>query len=102
MKSLLQVTVTLVHWAAAQFGVLQTEQLLHRENEAHSNCRPWGCGPPTSALIAWHGFWLVLAIPPSIVLRRTMSPRRLRIVGLLFITVATFSLIALALREAAT
>ena len=51
--------IPLVGWAAALFGCLQ----LHTLDLDHSICGPWGCGPPSSALLAMHSFWLVLLMP---------------------------------------
>ena len=51
--------IPLTIWSAALFGCLQ----LHTLDLGHSICGPWGCGPPTSALLAMHSFWLVLLLP---------------------------------------
>ena len=51
--------IPLTLWAAGLFGCLQ----LHRLDLGHSICGPWGCGPPSSALLAMHSSWLILLLP---------------------------------------
>lgn len=54
----------------------------------HSVCGAWGCGPPTSALIALHCGWMVVLWPPLVYLPRRLSlPRRA-------VTVTSLALIA--------
>ena len=47
-----------VGWGIASYGALQLNQL----QLGHTICGPWGCGPPTSALLAMHSFWLVTGL----------------------------------------
>ena len=51
-------------WVFALLGTLQVhrwEGLLG----GHAICGPWGCGPFLSALIGYHGFWLILLLLPA-------------------------------------
>lgn len=51
-------------WVVALFGVLRIHHV--SGTLTHSFCGVWGCGPPTEALISYHGFWFVLMLPPVI------------------------------------
>ena len=48
----------------------------------HSVCGIWGCGAPTEALVAYHGFWFVLIVPAAVLGGRRLPVQRLRQVGL--------------------
>lgn len=61
MLSIWKLVVGLPIWAAALYGTLSIHTL--PASWAHSICGPWGCGPPTEALVACHGFWCVLGLP---------------------------------------
>lgn len=55
--------VGLVLWGAA---LLATLSLAHiTSTKLPSICGPWGCGPPTEALVAVHLSWLVVLLPPA-------------------------------------
>lgn len=58
----------LLVWAVAMFTTLQ----VHRFEGwfGHAICGPWGCGPPVSALLGYHGFWLLLLLLPVWFLKR--------------------------------
>lgn len=49
-------------WFGLMFASLQTEQL----NLGHDFCGPWGCGPPTEAILGIHLFWIAFVFPPVI------------------------------------
>ena len=67
----------------------------------HGVCGPWGCGPPTQALIACHLAWLVILTPPAVLLsRRTARPHRR--LGMAFVLVALAALLAVILYQRAT
>ena len=66
-------------WAAGLFGVLQVHQL--EGWFGHALCGPWGCGPPVSALIGYHGFWLLLMLLPAWWLKQQLSSAALRRLG---------------------
>jgi len=67
-------------WGVAVLGTLQ----IHRIPGywGHAICGPWGCGPPAQALVAYHGFWLMLFVPPAIAFQGQLSIERLRKVGI--------------------
>lgn len=59
-------------------------------NWGHWLCGPWGCGPPLQAVVACHSAWLVLLLPPAVVLsrHRWLSPAALRKLGTFLTCVA--------------
>jgi len=52
-------------WVAAMYGSLQLHHI--EASFGHAICGPWGCGPPTMALVGYHAFWLLLIVPPAMV-----------------------------------
>jgi hypothetical protein len=56
-----------VLWFAALEGVLQLQKLPPAAFKGHDVCGPWGCGPPLPVLVACHGFWLTLILPPALI-----------------------------------
>ena len=70
-------TPTFIRWIAASGWLIATYATLqlHRLDLdlGHGICGPWGCGPPVEALIANHGFWLMLIIPPLLGLQQHLS-----------------------------
>lgn len=68
-------------WGTGLFGVLQLRRLGEAVGGAHGICGPWGCGPPVSALLAWHGFWLVLLAGPACIALWSWPVRWTRRVG---------------------
>jgi len=71
-------------WGLALFGVLQIGLLAGAGGHAHgavSICGPWGCGPPVSALVAMHGFWTLLAMPPLGLISQTWQRRHVHQLG---------------------
>ncbi|MCG8651362.1 MAG: hypothetical protein MI861_16095, partial [Pirellulales bacterium] len=56
------------------YGTLQLHRL--NLNLGHGICGPWGCGPETKVLLANHGFWTVLLLPPLLVIGRRLSRLR--------------------------
>ena len=44
-------------WLASLAAVLQLHQV--QTSWTHVLCGPWGCGPPTEAVVAMQGFWLI-------------------------------------------
>ena len=72
-------------WAAMLWGVLRVANL--PGDWGHGICGPWGCGPPLQALVACHGFWLVLTLPIVCMLISGLSPHwRIRLGVGLFLT----------------
>ncbi|MEP3479920.1 MAG: hypothetical protein ABJZ55_11780 [Fuerstiella sp.] len=71
---LLEYTVLPVIWAGLLLAALSMGdmQVLNQ----HSICGPWGCGPPTNALVAIHVAWAVVLWPSSFYLSwRVRLPR---------------------------
>jgi len=69
----MKLSLFLLGWGGALLGVLQLRHL----ELGHSLCGRWGCGPPLGALLAMHGFWVVLAAPGVFWLCRSLPQRRL-------------------------
>ena len=94
-KSTAWLAAKIALWGAALAGVLR----ISRMSVAADNgiCGPWGCGPPLNALIACHGFWIVLLLPPTVMLLRRGPARTVHAVGLVStsIGIATLSVIAI-------
>ncbi len=84
--------IGLLVWGACLFGILQIERLSSTGWFTHSICGPWGCGPPVPVLVAWHGFWLVLLIPMVGLLTPLLSDNKLRVLGLLLVSVGILAL----------
>jgi len=83
----------LAAWAAALYGVLQIRHLTGAWD--HVVCGPWGCGPPLSSLVAYHGFWFVLLGGGALLAAKTWSRRALRNVGFGLILGSVVALLAL-------
>jgi hypothetical protein len=66
-------------WSVATFGVLSLERI--PGEYVHEFCGPWGCLPPLQALVAMHGFWLMLFLLPTTWLLASVSPSRLCLAG---------------------
>jgi hypothetical protein len=101
-KVFAKVVMGLVAWAAGLFGVLQLGLVTVHGAHAHGICGPWGCGPPLSALIAWHSFWLLLVAAPTGLLIRFWPADRLRLLGMVLTLAAVLSLLGVGVWEAAT
>jgi hypothetical protein len=76
-------------WGGAVLLVLQVHQLRLPGTYEHSVCGLWGCGPPLQALLAMHGFWLVLLSLPVGLCCGLLAPRRLLAVSLLAVVLGT-------------
>ena len=80
-------------WVAVLFGVLQVH---HFESLfGHAICGPWGCGPPVSALIGYHGFWLLLMLLPAWWLKQQLSSATLRRLGTGLLLMAAVGIVLL-------
>ncbi|HEV3303000.1 MAG TPA: hypothetical protein VG055_25335 [Planctomycetaceae bacterium] len=89
-------------WAAALFGVLSLQYLPDRFFGEHSVCGPWGCGAPLPALLACHGFWLVLFAPATVYAARQLKPQTVWWLGAGLVSVAGVGLAGIAVWQAAT
>ncbi|MEX2139447.1 MAG: hypothetical protein WD894_09310 [Pirellulales bacterium] len=81
MLGQLKLLAGLALWGSALYGALNLSQL-HASWE-HAMCGPWGCGPPTQAVVAMHTFWFVLILPVAGVLSCRLSPPVLRRLGMM-------------------
>lgn len=88
---------TVAVWGGSLWGVLQLRHL--PVDASHSICGPWGCGPPVSALAAYHGFWIVLLALPTIVACRRLDPRALSKLGATLMLAGAAGLIGVAVWE---
>ncbi len=85
--------ILLSGWALALFGVLQVHQLEGWFGRAI--CGPWGCGPPVSALIGFHGFWLLLMVLPAWWLKNCLASATLHRLGTGLMLVAAVGIMLL-------
>lgn len=102
MNSLLLKVVGLLAWGVALYGVLQIGHGTEHAGHTHSICGAWGCGPPVSALVGWHGFWLVLVTPLVGTLIHSWPARTLRTVGLLLLACGLMTVVGIAIWNAMT
>ncbi len=89
-------------WAAGLFGVLSLSYLPDRFFGEHSICGPWGTGAPPPALLACHGFWLVLFAPATVYAARRLRPPTVWRIGAGLIAAAGIGLVAIAAWQALT
>jgi len=87
---LLKIAVFLLVWFGSMRAVLEIANL--NLGLKHSVCGPWGCGPRTEALIAVHGFWMVLLLPPLYWLARRTPPAWLHWIGACFLALGALAL----------
>src|SRR5262245_53731775 len=85
MSRTLRLGLGVLAWSGLTYGVLSLRLL--PGDYTHQFCGPWGCLPPLQALVAMHGFWIVVVAPPTAWAIRTYQPRARRVIG--------FSLMAL-------
>jgi len=84
-------------WGVATWLVLSLHDSPFAED--HSICGPWGCGPTISALLAAHGFWLLVAIPGAVWASKRLAARQAVVAGWVCLGLASASIIAVASRE---
>jgi hypothetical protein len=89
-------------WAAGLQGALQLCRLPDRYFGEHSICGPWGCGPPLPALLAWHGFWLVLMTPVAAMAVLYLPAKWVTRLGITLASLGFLGLAAVAAWQAAT
>ena len=87
-------------WTAALFGALSLSRLPDRVFGEHSVCGPWGCGAPLPALVACHGFWLVLFAPATIYAARRLRPHNVWRLGAGLVSLGLLGLLAVAVWQA--
>lgn len=89
-------------WAAGLLGVLSLQYLPDRFFGEHTVCGPWGCGAPLPALLACHGFWLVLFTPMTILAARCKSPRTVWRIGATLVALAGVGLVGVGVWQGLT
>lgn len=87
----------LLGWGLALKGTLSIAQL--PGHWGHSVCGVWGCGPPLQAIVASHGSWLVLLLPPVLIALQRFSGRTLRISAMTALVLALVGLLGVAVHE---
>lgn len=87
----------LIAWAAVLVATLSIANV--PGHWGHSVCGPWGCGPPLQALVACHAAWIVVLLPPTLLLRRKLSPGVRWKTGWIVLGLGLAGLIALGLSE---
>lgn len=87
----------LVAWAATLVTTLSIANA--PGHWGHGICGPWGCGPPLQALVACHAAWIVVLLPPTLLMRRKLSPGVRWKTGWIVLGFGMAGLIALGLSE---
>jgi hypothetical protein len=100
MKQPIVACLTAGAWAAGLFSVLSLQYLPDRFFGEHSVCGPWGCGAPLPALLACHGFWLVLFAPATVYAARHLRPQNVWRLGAGLVALAFVGLAAVAVWQA--
>lgn len=85
-------------WGGALLVVLQLQELPY--DFGHGICGPWGCGPPVSALLACHAFWLVNLAAVLWITHHWCEFHWQRQVAGAALTVATIGLLSVAAHQA--
>jgi len=95
LKIIRQRMLPFLFWGAALYGVLQLQYV--SLGIGHALCGAWGCGPPVAPLIAAHGFWLILLVPPSVKVCRHLKPAQIQLIGwsLLMLGLSGFAVVGL-------
>lgn len=82
-------------WSLALFGILQVHQF--EGLFGHAVCGPWGCGPPVSALVGYHGFWFLLLLPITAILKHRLPSANSRSLGFGCVLLSAVGLVSLLL-----
>jgi hypothetical protein len=93
--NVLKLSVPLLAWAGALYGGLQ----LNRIELGHTICGPWGCGPPSSALLALHSFWFVCLLPVPFVITKLFPQSDWRRFGFGIVTIAIVAIIGIGIYD---
>ena len=102
MNRLVWIGIWSVVWAGGVYGVLNIGAISGHGVDARGICGPWGCGPPISALVAWHGFCSLLALPVVGVLVWQWPARRIKVAALALLVLAIGLFVTIAVWEAVT
>ena len=95
--SRIQPITLLAVWFAALYGALQIHNVPY--NWGNGICGSWGCGPPTQALVAYHGFWFVFVTGPAGLALRTSTAVTVRNVGIALVAVGVLALLAILIQD---
>lgn len=87
-------------WCGCLYSVLRVTEI--PGNWGHWICGPWGCGPRLQALVACHGFWLVLLVPAAMILNEALPSRQLRLIGTLVAGLGAAGILLVALIQGCT
>ena len=90
-------SAALVAWGFALTATLSVAN--SRSDWGHSVCGPWGCGPPLQALVACHAAWIVVLVPPTLLMRRRLSPGVRWKTGWIVVAIGMVGIIGLGLSE---
>ncbi len=93
--NILRPGLLLVLWSAALYGGLCLNEL----DLGHSVCGPWGCGPPSAALLAMHTFWLLTLVPAAFVAVRISPGMEWRMIGLGLLTTAVVAIVMIGVAD---
>ena len=85
-------------WGVSLFGVLRIHFL--EDRWGHALCGAWGCGPPLSALVGYHGFWLLFILPMAVLLSRQLPPATSRRIGVVVSAIAIAAITLLVVVDA--
>ena len=90
---LLEYTGVLVIWGVLLLAALSMHDMSYLDR--HSVCGPWGCGPPTNALLAMHVGWCAAIWPPLFYFpwRLKWAPQRVRTIGAALFTLGVIGLL---------
>ena len=95
--SRIQPIALLAVWIAALYGALQIHYVPF--NWGNGICGSWGCGPPTQALVAAHGFWFVFVTGPAGFALRSWTAVALRSVGIALTVVGVLALLVILIQD---
>ncbi len=87
-------------WCGCLYSVLRVTEI--PGNWGHWICGPWGCGPRLQALVACHGFWLVLLFPAAIIFSAALPSRHVRLIGTLVAGLGTAAILLVAVIQGCT
>jgi hypothetical protein len=93
-----RMAIALGLWGAGLYASLQLQHLPWPGE--HGVCGPWGCGPPTEALLACHAGWMAFLAGPTWLATQSTSPKVARFLGITGVTLALGGLCGIALHEA--
>ena len=89
-------------WGLALWGALQLANLPVPVAWEHAFCGPWGCGPKTMDLLAYHAFTLVLIAFPCLIAANVFTPPFKRMCGMVLLTLGGVALLGLLAQEVMT